>query len=506
MTSQIAKEWTLPENLHHMWEIRGPENAVEIAEALHQMAESALQKASIHLQLSRSMPALGAYTAAGRMLETALNCLSQVQNMPPPKPPQLLRPDQDPSEAFQQKVNRLAERIVGSNQRILEALQSSDLERDINPQTLANTGGWHAYAQHRIIRQEWSTNAFRQLEEQNGKRRHPYPGHAQERARLIYQVAIWPTENDYDGNDFPLLQEPDPTTGAQARRADHDRDELLVKLLTPMNRTVPTNLSPAASLCPQLAQELQSILLPPTGSISGLSTLEPQPGGPEEEQTVRNTELAQGSTSKGAMCLAWIGFMNEGTRHFKAVFEPYPAGFHKDLAQSHITQLALTLRQRMEAAPKMQETDHFIISSMAAEGASAQSVHDLQPEQVTAVAQAARQHGMSQAEAAQMVRRTAQDNPMALLYLSLNFGQDVRLESEKTATRIIESAASLGASRETLLQLATAMGYRPSEMGLEYQPGDQQTHTTIARHALAQGMPLEIAELLPEPPELPDHL
>ena len=95
---------------------------------------------------------------------------------------------------------------------------------------------------------------------------------------------------------------------------------------------------------------------------------------------------------------------------------------------------------------------------------------------------------------------------MALLYLSLNFGGHVRLEDTQAAASLIGSAQELGLQPETLIRMAIALGYRPKELGLTFQPADPFLQIQTARAVMPKGFPNHLVSLLPETQELPDAL
>lgn len=509
MTQATAPQWTLPEQPHHMWELRGPQATADIAQALLETAEAAIERGNVAVQLSRSMPAIGAYLAATKMLETALETLSQVQRMDLSNPGELLNPTGDRQNPVVHRVNRLAQDISDTHARLIQTIQSQENRLNHDPALLETQGGWYAACQHRIIRQEWARKALREFQDTLQRRQNPDADFLEAKTSLIYQVAVWPDQSEYPGHDYPVLQEPDPTLGAQARQADRNRDEDLVSLLTPLNQRASTSHTDTTAMCPELRELMSNILLPPNGPVSGITKVNPQPETQAQQRALHNLMLTQEpgepgeSVESGKIHLAWIAFLQDGVRHVKAVYEPYPHNYPQQAAAAHVTQLALTLRKGMETGQETPGLRHFMLSSMASEGASAEAIHDLGLAQAQAVATAAKEHNLQQAESAEMLRRTAQDNPLAQLYLSLNFGQLTRLENPQTAAQIIEQAKGAGAHHDTLVQLALAMGYRPSELGLPHRPKDQHTQTSVARRALADGLPMHLAQLLPQPPELP---
>ena len=237
MTTTEQTGRSLPTNYHHAWEMDGPNDVV--SPQLKPSTSSPWQpwpKATPTPQLGRSMPAIGAYTSASRILETAADCVSQLQNMDLEPEPELLYTSQNRPNTLIARANALAQSLADANQNLMASLNQYKNAASVNPQQFYEQSGWYAMAQHRVLRSEWTAKAAEALEELRATGPAADPREIQRRTRLIYQVAIWPTDNDYKGVDYAVLQEPDPSLGAQARQADRNRNDRLAQILEPLQR------------------------------------------------------------------------------------------------------------------------------------------------------------------------------------------------------------------------------------------------------------------------------
>ena len=315
-TTPPSLEWILTKT-HHIWEIHGVPQVLEMVALMNDISNTAIDRGTAQSALNRHLSAAGAYIMAEKTLETAMSTMNEVEESiteeAEPQPGTLhnpLAPTRTSPGGLKNEYLRIAELLSATAQRLVDAVntfQSAPLP--VTNQQVQHAGPWYAMTHHRIVRQETVRALTQRHQEVESRKRDPDPAERERRLQIIHHMATWPTQDTYNPADFPVLQEPDPELGAQARSADRLRDDDLRALLTQYNSNMPTSHTPAIAAHPELAARLERTLLPPNGCIAGFE----QPDTPAD--------------ADGDNVLAWTAFVYNGVRHTKMIIEPYPPGF-----------------------------------------------------------------------------------------------------------------------------------------------------------------------------------
>ena len=480
-------EWILPKT-HHIWEIHGVSQVLEMVALMNDISNTAMDRGNAQGALGQNLSAAGAYIMAEKTLETAMSTMKEIEeSISEEADPQSetlhnpLAPTRTGPAGLNNEYLRMAELLSATAQRLVQTVntfQSAPLP--ITSQQIQQAGPWYAMTHHRIVRQETVRALTQRHQEVESRKRNPDPAERERRLQVIHHMATWPSKDTYSPTDFPVLQEPDPELGAQARSADRLRDDDLRSLLTRYNADMPTTHTPAIAANPNLASRLERTLLPPNGCIAGFE--QPDPPADADSDNV----------------LAWTAFVYNGVRHTKMITEPYPHGFPQAIALGHIRQMGPELDDQFEHAGS--EMERFERQSLNAcvtcEAAATLGIHTLTQKNIDAVTASAAARGLTKGEQAALINRLANGNPYGELFLKTNFPSAMQTTSQDNAQRLIAAARKMGLDERALSQLAAAMGFQPHQAGANPDSPSNQLYHQIARDALDAGLPHQTAAML----------
>ena len=380
--------WTLNRNLLHTWLLQDVVQATTLAEYADTNARAAISMAQQARREGREQAAHGAAIAAALMARRAQTCLDQAAG---------LARQGAPGHESANQIAELSARVRSTQSQIGQL-----------PATKGDSDQlWYADACHRLLRHRSCTEMVPTMLE--AARYVPNTGYNQYIMALTgQQICAWPSDNIYEiPQDYPVGREPDPELASVIRISEEEMNTAAAHVLAQLNGAATTALSPQLALFPELAQRLQSTLVPAVGCDCGFEYAKL---GPREDDATH-------------VSVGWTGFYWQGTRHFKGAAEAYPKDYPGPLVKGHATQLQMRFAAIVPDGPDAAYNpglQPFYNMYAAIEAAAANGWHTITGDNINQLDDAAQAEGLSLEDRKVMFRTLTGNDPSLAGYLAYN--------------------------------------------------------------------------------------
>ena len=385
--------WTLSRNLLHTWLIQDTGQASTLAMYAAANANGSVGMAEQAREEGRETAARGAAAAALLMADRAQKCLDNGQ---------MIAQQGFPQQKSAQELQELAGRIRRSRQQA-QSMPGSTVSNASREER------WYADACHRLIRHKsLTTMAPSLLWDIENKAENEF--HQYVMSVTAQQICSWPSDNIYEiPEPYPIGREPDPELASAVRLCDEQTHAVKAHLLSPLNQTAGTAVSPYLADFPELVQRLRRTLVPAVGCDCGFEYARYAAAPPE-------VGPVHGS-------VGWTGFFWDGVRIFKGAAEAYPKNFPAGMVKGHTMQLEMRFAALVPddpGAPYNPRLQPFYTMFLAMDAAANNGWHTITDGEIAQVDAAAQDQGLPPDQVRAVFAALTGGDPALANYLGYN--------------------------------------------------------------------------------------
>lgn len=249
------------------------------------------------------------------------------------------------------------------------------------------------------------------------------------------------------------------------------------------NETLSTRISPSLQKYPDLVERLHETDIQASTPAIGFHH------GPETDCSYDEPPPPTWSVT------AYMGFIHNGRRHFKAVTDPYPKATPKATALEHLalsTTALLNQRNNPNSSipPASLDDIHRQLADMNT--ITHMALHQVTSKDVATLAQTAKEAGLPTGAVTNMLHRITYDDRLTTI-LADDPAEDWRKRiSPSQARTLLEAAEDCGIDAHTAHHMILALGQNPYIAGANPPAFDKATINEIEQTALELGFPNHI--------------